>query len=238
LITVKAQNAMKAADLIIYAGSLVPQAVLKWADPGAELQNSASMHLAEIVQQMITAHQAGKRVLRLHTGDPSLYGAIFEQMAELDRQSVPYTVIPGVTAAFAAAAALGIEYTLPEVSQTLILTRMAGRTPVPDSEDLSLLARHKTSMAIYLSIGLVDRVEAVLVDAYGRDALCAVVFRASHPDERIIVTELKNLSRRVREEEITRQAIIIVGKALDAKKGNIEIKSMLYDKDFKHGFRS
>lgn len=229
---------MKAADLIIYTGSLVPQAVLKWADPGAELQNSASMHLTEIVQQMITAHQAGKRVLRLHTGDPSLYGAISEQMAELDRQSVPYAVIPGVTAAFAAAAALGIEYTLPEVSQTLILTRMAGRTPVPDSEDLSLLARHKTSMAIYLSIGLVDKVEAVLADAYGSDALCAVVFRASQPDERIIVTKLKYLSKRVREEKITRQAIIIVGKALDVRKDNIKTKSMLYDKDFKHGFRS
>jgi precorrin-4/cobalt-precorrin-4 C11-methyltransferase len=238
LITVKAQSAMKAADLIIYAGSLVPQAVLKWADPKAELQNSASMHLAQIVQEMITAHRAGKRVLRLHTGDPSLYGAIFEQMAALDGESIPYTVIPGVTAAFAAAAALGIEYTLPEVSQTLILTRMAGRTPVPESEDLALLARHKTSMAIYLSIGMVERVEAVLADAYGRDSVCAVVFRASQPDEKILVTKLKDLAKRVREEKITRQAVIIVGKALNAKKNNIDKKSMLYDKNFKHEFRS
>ena len=128
LLTVKAQRAMQAADIIIYTGSLVPEAVLKWAKPDAVKQNSASMHLAEIVDEIITAHGAGKRVLRLHTGDPSLYGAIFEQMAELDRHSIPYALIPGVTAAFAAAASLGIEYTLPEVSQTLILTRMAGKT--------------------------------------------------------------------------------------------------------------
>lgn len=237
LITVKAQRAMQSADFILYAGSLVPEAVLKWAKPEAERQNSASMHLEEIVHKMITAHQAGKRVLRLHTGDPSLYGAIFEQMAELDRHSIPYEMIPGVTAAFAAAASLGIEYTLPEVSQTLILTRMAGKTPVPESEALALLASHKASMAIYLSMGLVDTVEAALKAAYGEDALCAVVYRASHPDERVIITDVKNLSKRVRQEKITRQAVIIIGKVLEARHKEINVKSKLYDKDFKHGFR-
>jgi len=237
LITVKAQKAMGTADVIIYTGSLVPEAVLQWAKPEAVRQNSASMHLDEIIHEMITAQQAGKRVLRLHTGDPSLYGAIFEQMAELDRRAIPYEVIPGVTAAFAAAASLGIEYTLPEISQTLILTRMAGRTPVPESEALSLLASHKSSMAIYLSMGLVDKVEAALKTGYGEDAVCAVVYRASQPDERVVITRVKNLAERVREEKIDRQAVIIVGKTLDSKNNIINVKSKLYDKCFKHNFR-
>ncbi|MBW2569828.1 MAG: cobalt-precorrin-4/precorrin-4 C(11)-methyltransferase, partial [Deltaproteobacteria bacterium] len=145
LITVKGQLALADADLVIYAGSLVPEAVLKWTKP---------KHLEEIIDEIEKAYKKGKHVVRLHTGDPSLYGAIFEQMANLDKKSIPYKVIPGVTAAFAAAAAMGIEYTLPEVSQTLILTRMAGRTPVPENEALESLAGHKASMAIYLSISM------------------------------------------------------------------------------------
>ncbi len=131
LITVKGQQTLMDADMVIYAGSLVPEAVLKWAGPETTILNSASMHLGEIVETIEKAYAEGKRVIRLHTGDPSLYGAIFEQIAELQKREIPYKVIPGVTAAFAAAAAMGMEYTLPEVSQTLILTRMAGRTPVP-----------------------------------------------------------------------------------------------------------
>lgn len=237
LITIKAQRAMQSADLILYAGSLVPEAVLKWAKPDAARRNSASMHLEEIVEQMISAHRSGKRVLRLHTGDPSLYGALFEQMVELERHAVPYEIIPGVTAAFAAAASLGIEFTLPEVSQTLILTRMAGRTPVPESESLARLAAHKTSMAVYLSMGVVDQVQAALQAAYGGDALCAVVYRASHPDEKVLVTEVKNLSKRVREEKIERQAVILIGKVMEARDKKIKVKSKLYDKNFTHGFR-
>ena len=237
LITVKAQRAMQSADLILYAGSLVPEAVLKWAKPDAARRNSASMHLEEIVEQMISAHRSGKRVLRLHTGDPSLYGALFEQMVELERHAVPYRIIPGVTAAFAAAASLGIEFTLPEVSQTLILTRMAGRTPVPESESLARLAAHKTSMAVYLSMGVVDQVQAALQAAYGGDALCAVVHRASHPDEKVLVTEVKNLSKRVREEKIERQAVILIGKVMEARNKKNNVKSKLYDKNFTHGFR-
>ncbi|MBL0715061.1 MAG: cobalt-precorrin-4/precorrin-4 C(11)-methyltransferase, partial [Desulfosarcina sp.] len=128
LITVKGQRALQTADLIVYAGSLVPEAVMKWAPKDTLRVNSAGMHLDEIIDQMTEAYHSHQRVVRLHTGDPSLYGAIFEQMAELDKKDVAYRVVPGVTAAFAAAAAMGIEYTLPEVSQTLILTRMAGRT--------------------------------------------------------------------------------------------------------------
>ena len=133
LITVKGQKALMDADLVIFAGSLVPEALLQWTRPGATTLNSASMTLEQIIEAIAAAQSAGKRVVRLHTGDPSLYGAIFEQMAELQKREIPYKVIPGVTAAFAAAAALGIEYTLPEISQTLILTRMAGLSPVPQN---------------------------------------------------------------------------------------------------------
>lgn len=237
LITVKGQKALMGADMVIYAGSLVPETLLQWTSSHATILNSASMHLEQIVDTMAKAFGEGKKVVRLHTGDPSLYGAIFEQMQELDKHRIPYSIIPGVTAAFAAAASMGIEYTLPEISQTLILTRMAGRTPVPDAESLESLASHKTSMVIYLSIKLVGEVEKILRKSYGDSAFCAVVFRASQPEERIITTQLKYLSRRVKEEKITHQALIIVGNALDAKKAGIIKKSKLYDKNFKHEYR-
>ena len=238
LITVKGQAALASADLIVYAGSLVPEAVLKWAREDAQTVNSAGLHLAEIVSKMAAAHEAGKRVVRLHTGDPSLYGAIYEQMAELEKLGIPYSVIPGVTAAFAAAAALGIEYTLPEVSQSLILTRMAGRTPVPEAEALEALAAHQTSMAIYLSMSMIDRVAGILQRAYGDSAACAVVYRASHPDEKVLITRLKELARDVNEAGIDRQAVIIVGKVLDISKDQLVYKSKLYDRGFDHGYRT
>ena len=237
LITVKGQQALAGADLVIYAGSLVPGAVLKWTKPETRVLNSASMHLEEIIDEIEKAYKRGKHVVRLHTGDPSLYGAIFEQMAQLDKKSIPCKVIPGVTAAFAAAAAMGIEYTLPEVSQTLILTRMAGRTPVPENEALELLAEHKASMAIYLSISMVDKVARVLEKAYGKHAVCAVVYCVSQPEEKIIFTSPGELPEIVRKEKITRQALIIIGKALDISKHKKKYKSKLYDKNFSHGFR-
>ncbi len=237
LITVKGQKALQQADLIVYAGSLVPEAILKWAPADTERVNSASLHLDEIVAAMATAHHQGRKVVRLHTGDPSLYGAVFEQMAALSKQSIPYQVIPGVTAAFAAAAALGIEYTLPEVSQTLILTRVAGRTPVPQLEDLKALAAHQASMAIYLSISLVDKVQSALAEAYGPDGCCAIVYRASHPDQKIIATSIGQLSQTVAREKINRQALIVVGKTLAVKLDSLEHRSKLYDAGFAHGFR-
>jgi len=218
LITIKGQRALADADLVIYAGSLVPEAVLKWTKPETRVLNSASMHLEEIIDEIEKAYKKEKQVLRLHTGDPSLYGAIFEQMAQLDKKSIPCKVIPGVTAAFAAAAAIGIEYTLPEVSQTLILTRMAGRTPVPETEEIELLAEHKASMAIYLSISMVDKVARVLEKTYGKHATCAVVYCVSQPEEKIIFTCPGELPEIVRKEKITRQALIIVGKVLDIGK--------------------
>jgi len=237
LITVKGQHALADADLVIYAGSLVPETVLKWTKPETRVLNSASMHLEEIIDEIEKAYKKGKQVVRLHTGDPSLYGAIFEQMAKLDKKAIPCKVIPGVTAAFAAAAAMGIEYTLPEVSQTLILTRMAGRTPVPETEALESLAEHKASMAIYLSISMVDKVARVLEKAYGKHATCAVVYCVSQPEEKIIFTSPGELPEIVRKEKITRQALIIVGKALDIGKHKEKYKSKLYDKNFSHRFR-
>ena len=237
LITVKGQKALMAADVVIYAGSLVPEGLLQWTRPGTTALSSASMNLEEIIEAMEKAHSKGKRVVRLHTGDPSLYGAIFEQMVELKQRDIPYRVIPGVTAAFAAAAALGLEYTLPEISQTLVLTRMAGRTPVPEKENLADLAKHQASMAIYLSMSMVDDVAGILAGAYGPNATCAVVYRASQPEEKVIVTTLTKLAARVTAEKINKHALIIVGKVLNVGLENLKHKSKLYDKNFKHEYR-
>ena len=237
LITVAGRRALEAADVVIYAGSLVPEAVLVWTRKEAACVNSASMDLGRIVAEMERAHRAGKRVVRLHTGDPSLYGATFEQMGELDRRGIEYRVIPGVTAAFAAAASMGVEYTLPEISQTLILTRMAGKTPVPEAESLEALARHRASMAIYLSLGLVDKVAAVLSTHYGSDAPCAVAYKVSHPEEKILRTTVGKLTEAVADAGITRQALIIVGEVLKVSADRMTHKSKLYDSGFSHGYR-
>jgi precorrin-4/cobalt-precorrin-4 C11-methyltransferase len=237
LITVKGQQALAQADLVVYAGSLVPEALLKWTSPTCGHLSSADMHLDEMVARMAEAWQAGHRVVRLHTGDPSLYGAIFEQMAQLDRKGIPYTVIPGVTAAFAAAAALKVEYTLPEVSQTLILTRMAGRTPVPETESLTALAAHRATMAIYLSISMVDEMTRILSAAYGPEGACAIVYRVSQPDEKIIWTTASRLAETVKEAGIKRTALVVVGRVLDVSLETLAHHSKLYDRHFAHGFR-
>lgn len=237
LITVKGQKALQEADLIVYAGSLVPEALLQWGRPGCVTRNSAGMHLEEIVSTLAEAHLSGRRVVRLHTGDPSLYGAIAEQIAQLTRRGIPFRVIPGVTAAFAAAAAMGIEYTLPEVTQTLILTRMAGRTPVPEAESLASLARHRASMAIYLSIAMIDRVAEVLKTAYGDSAPAAVAYRVSQPEERILHTTVGALAEVVHTEKIQKTALILVGDALKQVAAEPDQVSRLYDRAFTHEYR-
>ncbi len=238
LITVKGQKALAEADLVLYAGSLVPEAVLVWAPDEAERISSADLDLEQIVQRMYDAYTAGKKVVRLHTGDPSLYGAIREQMDELRVRQIPYQVIPGVTAAFAAAAVLGLEYTVPEKTQTLILTRMAGRTPVPEKESLRSLARHNASLVIYLSMALVQEVTDILSEAYGEDARCAIAYRVSHPEERIILARVADLAQTAKEQNIHRLAVIMVGPALDDPSALEALRSRLYDKDFAHGYRS
>ena len=237
LITVKGQQALAAADLVVYAGSLVPEALLKWTRPDCRHLSSAGLHLDEMVSAMVDAWRAGKKVVRLHTGDPSIYGAIFEQMAKLSHSNIPYTVIPGVTAAFAAAAALGVEYTLPEVSQTLILTRLAGRTPVPETESLASLAAHRATMAIYLSISMVDEMTRILSNAYGSGGACAVVYRASQPDQKILWTTIGKLAETVKKEKITRTALVVVGRVLDVSLSTLVHHSKLYDRHFAHGYR-
>ncbi len=237
LITVKGLKALADADLVIYAGSLVPEALLRWTKPECEHINSASLHLEEFVSMMRDAYTAGKKVVRLHTGDPALYGAIAEQIAELSRDAIPFQVIPGVTAAFAASAAMGIEYTLPEITQTLILTRMAGRTPVPDAENLESLARHSASLCIYLSISMIAEVTEILSKTYGSQAPAAIACCVSHPDERIFRTTVGELADVVKKEKIRKQALILVGPALDPNLQQAGQKSRLYDKNFSHEFR-
>ncbi|MEA2059295.1 MAG: precorrin-4 C(11)-methyltransferase [Thermodesulfobacteriota bacterium] len=239
LITLKARNALANADIIIYAGSLVPRALLIWKKESAEAVNSAGMTLDSIVSLLAARYRDEQKIVRLHTGDPSLYGAIREQIQALEDLSIPCRVIPGVTAAFGAAAAMKMEFTLPEITQSLIFTRISGRTPVPELESLESLAAHKTSMAIYLSMDHVDRVEKILSDHYGEDSLAAVAFKVSHPEEKIITTLIKNLSKAVKDEGIDRQAVILVGRAVEACAGNFSAKkSRLYDAAFSHVYRT
>ncbi len=239
LITVKAQKALMEADLVIYAGSLVPKALLMWTKKSAEVFDSAGMNLDEIVRMIVSAHGNNKKIVRLHTGDPALYGAIYEQIRALEKYKIPCRVIPGVTAAFAAAASMTMEYTLPEISQTLIFTRISGRTKVPEKESLESLASHQSSMAIYLSIGHTEKVKKILSHYYGEESLCAVAYKVSHPDEEIHYTKIKDLLKMVQDKKIARQALIIVGKAVGMTKDGIkDIKSQLYDPGFSHGFRN
>lgn len=237
LITVKGQKALAAANLVLYAGSLVSPAILTWAGPAAELIDTAALNLEEIVGRIMAGYQAGQRVVRVHSGDPSLYGAIQEQLEVLEREDVPCVVIPGVTAAFAAAAALAQELTLPEVTQTVILTRAAGRTPVPPGEALGDLARHGATLVIYLSIKLIDTVVAELTPAYGLETPVVVAYRVSWSDQQIIRGTLANITDLVKEAGIERQALILVGWALAAREGQLKARSKLYDQNFVHGFR-
>ncbi len=236
LITVKGMKLLAQADVVIYTGSLVPDAVLQWA-PGAKCINSASMDLNRIFELIKESFEMGLCVVRLHTGDPSLYGAIFEQMVLLDKASIPYEIIPGVTAAFAAAAALKMEYTLPMLTQTLIFTRISGNTKVPETEALERLAAHQASLAIYLSMAWIEKVQDILENAYGSDFICAVAYRVSQPEEQMIKVRLKDLAETVKKEQIKNHALIIVSKALNMDDADDPAFSNLYDKAFSHGFR-
>lgn len=238
LITVKGMKALEKADFVLYAGSLVPEAVLVWATQPCRKVSSADLDLDQMITSMAQAYHQGLKVVRLHTGDPSLYGAIREQMEELRTREIPYRVIPGVTAAFAAAASLGIEYTVPDQTQTLILTRMAGRTPVPESENLASLARHGASMVIYLSMALIQKVAEVLKHTYGAEAKCAVAYRVSHPEEKIITTRVSQLVHEAQSSDIDRLAVIMVGPAMDDPAAPDILRSKLYDKGFSHGYRT
>jgi len=238
LITVKGARLLREADVVVYAGSLVDRELVRTYAPQAAVFDSAGMTLEETTRTLAETAAAGKKGVRLHTGDPSVYGAIQEQMAELDKLGIPYAVVPGVTSAFAAAAALGQELTLPEVSQTVILTRIAGRTPVPEREKLSEIARIGATLVIYLSVSMIEKVVAELLQgAYGPKTPAAVVAKASWPDEQAVEGTLADIAEKVRAAGIDRQALILVGDVLAARREGLRAKSLLYDGGFEHGFR-
>lgn len=233
LITIRGRDLLERADVVIYAGSLVTPDHLKFCKENAEFYDSAKMHLGEVMEVMLTAHKAGKVVVRLHTGDPSIYGAIGEQMRELDRENISYEVVPGVSSFVAANAAVKKEMTLPGISQTIILTRISGRTPVPEKEELKKLASHRASMAIFLSVQKISEVVDELLTAYDKDTPIAVVYRASWPDEKIVKGTLADIAEKVKDADINRQAQILVGDFLDT---DFEY-SKLYDPSFTTGYR-
>lgn len=235
LITLKGRRLLDTADLVIYAGSLVNPALVE--DIQGEVLDSASMNLDEIVDRIGAAVRAGKTVVRLHTGDPAMYGAITEQIDRLHALGITTSIIPGVSSAFAGAAALGQELTIPEVSQTVILTRMEGRTPVPEAEQLRSLAAHKATMVIFLSVGMAEKMQAELLTSYPPDTPVAVVEKASWPGQRIIRGALQNLAGLIADAEIKKTALIYVGEALRASEQPLGKESKLYDKNFTHEYR-
>jgi precorrin-4/cobalt-precorrin-4 C11-methyltransferase len=234
LVTVKGRRLLEAADVVVYAGSLVPRALLGWTRADCACHDSASLDLGEQVRIMAEAHAAGRRVVRLHTGDPSLYGAIGEQMRALDELGIEYGVVPGVSSFVASAAALPTELTLPGVSQTVIITRQAGRTPVPDGQDLASLAAHRATMAVFLSAGRLEDTIAALRTHYPADTAAAIVQRASWPEQKVLRGTLETIAAQASEAQIDRTAMILVGDVLR----NEGDASLLYDRGFSHGYRA
>ncbi len=235
LITVRGRRLIEEADVIIYAGSLVNPALLKYAKDGAVIYDSAVMTLEEVTDVMIEADSQGKDIVRLHTGDQSIYGAVREQMDILDARGIEYASCPGVSACFGAAASLDLEYTLPGVSQSLIITRMEGRTPVPESEKMELMASHGASMAIYLSSGLMKELQdKLLMGGYKDDTPAAIVYKATWPEEKRCLCTVGTLAETAARAEITRTAIVLVGEAVAHAEYD---RSKLYDPGFTTGYR-
>ena len=235
LITVRGAKLLGEADVIIYAGSLVNPALLNYKKESCAVYDSASMTLEQVIEVMKDTEARGGMTVRLHTGDPSLYGAIREQMDELDKLGIGYDVTPGVSSFSGAAAALEAEYTLPDVSQSVIITRMAGRTPVPEGEKLSKMASHGCTMVLFLSTGLLEEVERELMEGgYAPDTPAAIVYKATWPEEKIIRCSVKDLARRAEEEKIRKTALIVVGQAV-SQSGYL--RSCLYAPEFETEFR-
>ncbi len=237
LLTIRGKELLESADLVIYAGSLVNEKVLKYCRAETELISSASMDLSEITTKIIDYANNDKVVVRLQTGDPALYGAMEEMTAPLKEANIAFEVIPGVNSAFASAASLGKGLTLPEMTQTVIFTRMGGRTPVPEKELLRKLASHGTTLCIYLSIDKIDSVVMELrAGGLAEDIPVSVVHRVGWEEETAVTGTVSDIAEKVKKAGITRQAMILVGAALgDTPEGK---KSKLYDADFSHGYRS
>ncbi|WP_027728417.1 precorrin-4 C(11)-methyltransferase [Treponema sp. C6A8] len=248
LITLRGMRFLEKADVIIYAGSLVNPMLLDYAHTGCEIHNSAEMTLEEVIEVIKRAEKAGKMTVRLHTGDQSLYGAVREQMDELDRLGISYESVPGVSACFGAAASLNLEYTLPGISQSLIITRMEGKTKVPEKESIQSFAAHGATMAIYLSSGMTEELSRRLIEGgYEPETPAAIIYKATWPDEEKYFCTVATLHKTATEHKITKTALILVGKVLaqGAVKStddsgsctlNYE-KSRLYAPDFETEFR-
>ncbi len=235
LLTVRGAKLIAEADVVIYAGSLVNPALLDGCKDGAEIHNSAHMTLEEVIDVMAAAESQGRSTVRLHTGDPSLYGAIREQMDRLDALLIPYDVTPGVSSFCGAAAALNAEYTLPNVSQSLIITRMEGRTPVPEGEKLRAMASHGCSMVLFLSSSLLEAAQGELLagGAYTPDTPAAIVYKATWPDERVFHCTVGTIAQCAADNNITKTALVCIGGFL----GDEYDRSLLYDPGFTHMFR-
>ncbi len=238
LMTIRAKRIIDQADLIIYTGSLLGKKGFQDVKPTAKLVDSAGLHLQQIVGLMQEAALSGQVVARVHDGDPAIFGALSEQVAPLEEAGISFEVVPGVTSAFAAAAAVKVELTIPELSQTIILTRMEGRTPVPDGEKLRELARHRATLVLYLSIVLIDKVVGELKTAYPDDTPVVVVQKASCPDQKILWGTLADIAGQVKAAKMRAQALIMVGPVFKPDlRRTWKKKSRLYDKTFSHAFR-
>jgi len=233
LLTIKGKKIIDSADVIIYAGSLVNREVLKDIKSGAKVYNSATMHLEEVIEVMKEAEKKNLMTVRVHTGDPAIFGAHREQMDALEREGIEFCVIPGVSSFVAAAAALKKEYTLPEVTQSIILTRMEGRTPMPEKESIEAFAKHQATMVIFLSANRIEELVEQLQTSYPVDTPIALVYKASWPEEKIIQGNLGNIAELVRKANITKTGLIVVGRFL----GDQYALSKLYDKHFSHEYR-
>lgn len=234
LITVRGMRLLEEADIIIYAGSLVNPELLDYAKKTCSIYNSATMTLEEVIDVMVKGERSGKKVVRLHTGDPAIYGAIREQMDMLDKENIEYEVSPGVSSLFGTAAALKAEYTLPNVSQSVIVTRMAGRTPVPDRESIASFAAHHATMVIFLSTGMLEELSKELIKGgYEEDTPAAIVYKATWEDEKVVKCTVKTLAESAKKNNIRKTALITVGDFL----GSDYDRSKLYDPGFSHEYR-
>ena len=234
LITIRGKQLIETADILIYAGSLVNPELLLYAGPDCKIYNSAEMTLEEVFKVMEEGEQAGKDTVRLHTGDPCLYGAVREQMDLLDEKGLPYDYCPGVSSFCGAASALNLEYTLPDVSQSVIITRMAGRTPVPERESIASFAAHQATMVIFLSTGMLKELSEKLVEGgYAEETPAAIVYKATWPEQRVYRCTVSTLAKTARENQVTKTALITIGHFL----GDDYERSKLYDPTFTHEFR-
>ena len=235
LITLRGKTFLEQADVIIYAGSLVNPQLLDYAKEGCQIYNSAKMTLEEVLEVMFAAEEEKKMTVRLHTGDPCLYGAIREQMDVLDEKGIEYDYTPGVSSFCGAASALNLEYTLPDVSQTVIITRMAGRTPVPEKEEIAKLASHRATMVVFLSTGLLEQLsERLIAGGYTADTPAAIVYKATWEDEKAFVCTVGTLAETAKKNNITKTALMIIGDVVTHSHYN---RSELYNPAFTTEFR-